>query len=69
MDKLSAVDTIRGVILANPDRSVQYDEIAGCLGVTRHQAKMLYFSWMYRATEEYLQGMIAGFDTVNKASK
>lgn len=55
---MSLIKIIREAIVNNTVRTYQFDEIARNAGCTRSVAKQLYFSFLYYATEEYLQDLL-----------
>jgi len=59
--KMQLVPFIRTVILNNKSREYQFREIEYCLQVSRGQAKVLFFAWMFRASESFLQEKLEEF--------
>ena len=55
---MSLTNIIRNAIINNPARNFQFSEIASNVGCHRLVAKQLYFSFLYYATEDYLQDML-----------
>ena len=50
--------TLGNAIINNSARNFQFSEIANNVGCHRSVAKQLYFSFLYYATEDYLQDML-----------
>lgn len=55
---MSLIKIIRSAIINNTVRNFQYEEIMKETGCTRHVAKTLLFSFLYYATEDYLQDLL-----------
>ncbi|QHJ81884.1 MAG: hypothetical protein [Bacteriophage sp.] len=55
---MSLIQTIRTAIVNNTVRNFQYEEIMRETGCTRHVAKTMMFSFLYYATEDYLQDLL-----------
>ncbi len=55
---MSLIKIVREAIVNNTVRTYQFDEIARNTGCTRAVAKQLYFSFLYYATEDYLQDLL-----------
>lgn len=55
---MSLIKIIREAIVNNTVRTYQFDEIAKNANCSRAAAKQLYFSFLYYATEDYLQDLL-----------
>uniref|UniRef100_A0AAU7VH07 Uncharacterized protein n=1 Tax=Escherichia phage vB_EcoS_P1338 TaxID=3161150 RepID=A0AAU7VH07_9CAUD len=55
---MSLIKIIREAIVNNALRTRQFDEIAKNANCSRAAAKRLHFSFLYYATEDYLQDLL-----------
>ena len=54
---MSLIKIIRNAIINNTVRTYQFDEIAANAKCSRDVAKQLYYSFLYQATEDYLNDL------------